>query len=357
MPDTAAQPAANDQPAEPGESPDRPESRTTPGTALIVVPQPEPKVSLWEALVGFFRGRPDSIRQEITEALSDSQGELAGFSVEERAMLKNILALNEVRVSDVMVSRGEVEAVEMSTTLAELLVLFEETGHSRMPVYCETLDDPRGMVHIRDVLAHLTKAARQKSRSRSAKTTTTPVALDLKKVDLAATIGALKLWRPVLFVPPSMPAAELMKQMQARRIQMALVIDEYGGTDGIVSLEDIVEMVVGDIEDEHDEDERMIIPVGDGVFIVDAKAEIDDVEEAVGPGLKLGEDAEEVDTIGGFVVSSLGRLPVRGEVVKLGDGHECEVTEADARRIRRLKIRPVRSMADTRRRTPRAPKS
>jgi len=144
--------------------------------------------------------------------------------------------------------------------------------------------------------------------------------------------------RPVLFVPPSMLASELMARMQASHIQMALVIDEYGGTDGLVSLEDIVEMVVGDIEDEHDEDEAMITRAGDGVFIVDARAEIDEVARAIGKDFAAEELAEDVDTIGGLLVNALGRVPARGEVVAAVPGFEFHVLDADARRIKRVRI-------------------
>src|SRR5262249_41893806 len=153
----------------------------------------------------------------------------------------------EVRVEDVMVPRADIEAVEISITLGELLNVFEQSGHSRMPVYSGTLDDPRGMVHIRDVLAHITRSgqSRPDGLPREAAPEGPP---DLANVDLARSIGALELIRTVLFVPPSMLASDLMARMQASRTQMALVIDEYGGTDGLASLEDIVEMVVGDIE-------------------------------------------------------------------------------------------------------------
>ena len=145
--------------------------------------------------------------------------------------------------------------------------------------------------------------------------------------------------RPLLFVPPSMLASDLMARMQAGRIQMALVIDEYGGTDGLVSLEDIVEMVVGDIEDEHDDDEEpLITEISDGVYVVDAKAEIDDVAEMIGNGFTAGEHAEDVDTIGGMIFNALGRVPARGEVVQAIPGYEFQVLDADPRRVKRVRI-------------------
>ena len=234
---------------------------------------------LFERLTSFFRQRNGSnLREDIADALAESASDEAAFSPAERAMLNNILRFREVRVEDVMVPRADIEAVEINTTLGALMNLFEESGHSRMPVYAETLDDPRGMVHIRDIVAHITRIARVKKATRSTRKPADAAELNLGNVDLSKTIGELSLTRTVLFVPPSMLAADLMARMQATRTQMALVIDEYGGTDGLVSLEDIVEMVVGDIEDEHDDqDEPLITEAGDGVFVVDGKAEIDEV--------------------------------------------------------------------------------
>jgi CBS domain containing-hemolysin-like protein len=220
-----------------------------------------------------------------------------------------------------------------------------------MPVYAETLDDPRGMIHIRDVLGHITRSARvRKGRGRKA---TAAAALDLAQVDLSRTIGELNLIRPVLFVPPSMLASDLMGRMQAARTQMALVIDEYGGTDGLASLEDIVEMVVGDIEDEHDDEEPMVTKAGDGIYIVDGRAEIDDVAKMIGDNFAAGEHGESVDTIGGMIFNTLGRVPARGEVVQAIPGFEFHVLDADPRRVKRVRIVEI-GKADRRRRVARA---
>jgi len=309
--------------------------------------------SLFQRVLGLFRQRNGtSLREEIADALAETASDAESFSPGERAMLNNILRLREVRVEDVMVPRADIEAVEIATTLGDLLGLFEQSGHSRMPVYSETLDDPRGMVHIRDVLAHITKVARVK-KGRATKKAPAPSVLDLARVDLARTIHDLNLIRPVLFVPPSMLASDLMGRMQATRTQMALVIDEYGGTDGLASLEDIVEMVVGDIEDEHDDDEPMITQAGDGVFIVDGKAEIEDVARMIGSEFTAGEHGESVDTIGGMIFNTLGRVPARGEVVQAIPGFEFHVLDADPRRVKRVRI--VHSLkAERRRRAARA---
>lgn len=292
---------------------------------------------LLERLSGVFRWRNgSSLREDLADALSEHAEDAASFSPGERAMLKNILRLRELRVEDVMVPRADIQAVDTAITLGELLATFERSGHSRMPVYGETLDDPRGMVHIRDVVGHLTRTARQKNGRGGRKAT--GAGFDLARVDLGKSLASLNLMRPLLFVPPSMLASDLMARMQAARIQMALVIDEYGGTDGLVSLEDIVEMVVGDIEDEHDEDEPMIREAGDGVYVVDAKAEIEDVAEAVGSALWAEEHAEDVDTIGGMIFNALGRVPARGEVVQAVPGFEFHVLDADPRRVKRVRI-------------------
>lgn len=320
--------------------------------------------SLLSRVQGMFRFRNGStLREDLADALAGGEGHGATFSPGERAMLNNILRLREVRVEDVMIPRADIEAIDISTKLGDLLTLFEESGHSRMPVYAESLDDPRGMVHIRDVVAHITRAARSRRRRaprkapQGAAAADTPAAapkptgLDLSNVDLDRTVEELNLMRPVLFVPPSMLASDLMSRMQAGRIQMALVIDEYGGTDGLVSLEDIVEMVVGDIEDEHDEDEPLITKVGDGIFIVDAKAEIEEVAKAIGGGFSAGEHGEYVDTIGGIIFNALGRVPARGEVVQAIPGFEFHVLDADPRRVKRVRI--VQGRAPARRaRTP-----
>ena len=252
-----------------------------------------------------------------------------------------------------MIPRADVEAVEISTPLWEVLELFEKSGHSRMPVYAETLDDPRGMIHIRDVLNYITKQARQKTTRRSSARSKAPVEdkaakFDMGRIDLTKTIGELNLMRKVLFVPPSMMASGLMARMQATHIQMALVIDEYGGTDGLVSLEDIVEMVVGDIEDEHDDEEIMIAEEADGVFVVDARADLEELAEKIGPSFEVGEHGEDVDTVGGLIFSVLGRIPVRGEVLQAIPGYEFHVLEVDPRRVKKVRIVPL-SAADRRR--------
>jgi len=247
----------------------------------------------------------------------------------------------------------------VTTGLHELSSAFKDAGHSRMPVYMESLDDPRGMVHIRDIVAHITKVSQKaKRRKRNAKgelepKTTSEVGgtrLDLSKVTLDSSIAQLKLYRQVLFVPPSMLVADLMSRMQAQRIQMALVIDEYGGTDGLVSLEDIVEVIVGDIEDEHDDDTAIIEQISEFVFVADARTEIDDIATLVGQQFKDAVQDSDIDTLGGLIFQALGRIPARREIVKAIPGYEFEVLNVDARRIHNVQISVLKTH-DPRRRS------
>jgi len=294
-----------------------------------------------------------SLRDDLHEALS-GDGEAGDvFSPEERAMLQNILRLRERRVEDVMVPRAEVHAVGLDETLGQVLKEFEDTGHSRLPVYDDTLDDPRGMVLIKDLLLHMTKRAKPKNGRGAKKGDEQPADLDLSRVDLSAKLSKLDVIRKVLFVPPSMLASDLMARMQATRTQMALVIDEYGGTDGLVSLEDIVEEVVGEIEDEHDDEEddaNQIVALGDGIWTVDARVEVEKLVEDIGDSFDPGEPADDVDSLGGLVFALAGHVPVRGEVVRGVPGFEFRVLDADPRRIRRLQVVQI-SQRDKRRRT------
>lgn len=316
------------------------------------------KKSLLSSIFQFLRGRQSStLREDLEDALSETDHSDTAFSPEERAMLNNILSLREVRVEDVMIPRADIQALEISASLGEALETFERSGHSRMPVYAETLDDPRGMIHIRDVLNYITRQARQKTvkRIETLQQVSPDLAqnadaskFDIGQIDLSKPIGSLNLMRKVLFVPASMLASGLMARMQASHIQMALVIDEYGGTDGLVSLEDIVEVVVGDIEDEHDDEEVLIAQESDGVYIVDARADLDELSKLIGASFEVGEPGEDVDTVGGLIFSNLGRIPVRGEVIQAVPGYEFHVLEVDPRRIRKVRIVPL-SAADRRR--------
>lgn len=245
-----------------------------------------------------------------------------------KRMMSAAERFHHLRVEDVMVPRANIVGVERDTGLHDLSVAFRDAAHSRLPVYKETLDEPLGMIHIKDLMPLLMLNA----KGRNGKTYAT------KKV-------AQGILRPVLYVPPSMLAEELLARMQARRIHMAIVVDEYGGTDGIVTLEDLVEPIVGDIEDEHDasmSDLKQFVGKNGLVFWeADAGTSIDDCEAKIGRDFATVDEENDADTLGGLVFTLVGRVPERGEVIKHPDGVEFEVVDADARRIKRLRIRDM----------------
>ena len=238
------------------------------------------------------------------------------FTNARRAMIERVIAFDEKRVFDVMAPRADIYAVDIETSLEDLVKTFADAGHSRLPIYRGDLDDPIGMVHIKDVVGLLSSGA-------------------VPNAEEGSVLKTLR--RDLLYAPPSMRVTDLLLRMQASRIHMALVIDEYGGTDGLVTIEDLVEEIVGDINDEHDEDdEPSITSAPDGGWIADARAELDVFEEETGVRLDL--DDEEIDTVGGYVFSIAGRVPQRGEIISAPAGFDIEITEADARKVRRVRI-------------------
>jgi magnesium and cobalt transporter len=272
---------------------------------------------LASAVKGF--RRESAIHESLEEVIEESDRETQELSPQERLMLANLLRFGDISVADVMVPRADIVAVEEKTTLAELVALFREAQHSRLPIYRETLDDPLGMVHVKDVLALVETGVDGQMRW--------------------AQVNISKLKREVLFVPASMPALDLLMRMQSTRIHLALVVDEYGGTDGLVSIEDLVEEIVGDIEDEYDvEDDLEIARQGDGSFLADARISLEDFKERTGIDFAFEDIGEDVDTLGGVVVAALGRVPGRGEIVSHAN-FEFEILEADPRRVKRLRIR------------------
>lgn len=295
---------------------------------------------LTRAIRSLFGWKPGSVRDDLQVVLDASTPDETGFSTIERTMLRNILGLHERRIADVMVHRADIVAVKQDIPLGELMGLFESAAHSRLVVYDETLDDPVGIVHIRDLLAFMTEKARTVVPSTAKRKKPTTAGLDLRSIDLAQKVSETGIIRKLLYVPPSMRAIDLLAQMQAARIHLALVVDEYGGTDGLVSIEDIVEQIVGEIDDEHDSDEPpSIVKQGDS-FIADARASLEDVVAMVGEDFDTGEAGEEVDTLGGYLVTHVGRLPVRGEVISGPGNFEIEVLDADPRRVKKLRIGP-----------------
>ena len=252
-----------------------------------------------------------NLRTSLEELIEEHEEE--PIDAQERALLTNIVKLHEQTAADVMVPRVDIVAIEVDTPFEQVIKSFVEQGHSRVPVYRETLDDVLGMVHVKDVL---------------------PYAADNKPMALA------KILRKVLFVAPSMPVLDLLLQMRLTRIHLALVVDEFGGVDGLLSIEDVIEEIVGEIEDEHDPaDPPQLIERPDGSVIVEARMPIDRLEDATGQKLLPADSEEEINTLGGLVTTLAGRVPTRGEVIKHPAGFEIEVLDADPRRVKRLRLR------------------
>ena len=257
--------------------------------------------------------------QSREELLSNGGALPADLSPAERDMIERILAFEKQRVDDVAIPRADIEAVDVEISLTELLKCFKETNHSRLPVYRGDLDDPIGMVHLKDVVGLIADP-------------------EAAQADAASGPVLRGIIRKILYAPPSMPVTDLLLRMQASRVHMALVIDEFGGTDGLVTIEDLVELIVGDMRDEHDdEDDFLIRALGEGRWDVDARMPLDVFAEHT--GIDLSTEEHDVDTVGGLVFSIAGRVPLRGEVLVHPDGPEIDVVEADPRRVRRVKIR------------------
>ncbi|MEO1493206.1 MAG: hemolysin family protein [Pseudomonadota bacterium] len=235
----------------------------------------------------------------------------------ERAMVMNILRLRDLRVEDVMTPRADIEAVPEDMSLDDVLAAFERGSFSRLPVFRETLDDPIGFVHLKDLAMNY----------------------GFDRACEGAEFRLADHIRTALFVPPSMRIAALLQKMQGERVHMALVIDEFGGVDGLITIEDLVEQIVGDIEDEHDIDEvEEWSREGDGVYLISARADIREFEAAEGVTLLPDDWDEDVDTLGGLVFMQANRVPARGEVIIRPEGHEFEIVDADPRRIKRIRL-------------------
>lgn len=264
------------------------------------------KRSLLSRLFG--GGADEEQVEEISQAASD--------------IIDQAEAFQTLRVSDVMTPRADIVAIELASPFKAVVRQFAESEHSRMPVYRETLDDPVGVVHMKDVFKLLAAEGKMK--------TPAPEEAVLRR-----------LRREALFVPASMRAADLLVRMQARRIHMALVIDEFGGTDGLVTLEDLIEAVVGDIDDEHDEAQPGVVAGPGGVYEADARTPLEDLEEALGVELSPPDLDEEIETVGGLVSAVAGRVPQRGELIAHPKGFDFEIVDADPRRVKRVRIRPA----------------
>jgi CBS domain containing-hemolysin-like protein len=301
--------------------------------------------NLFSALLSRIGLRSPTLREMLEMGLKEAPEGDAAFSTEEREMLQRLLRFGALRVEDIMVPRADIIALGEDEPLAELLRMFGEAEVSRIPLFNETLDDPRGMIHVKDLFRWLIKESAGELLTPQIATPGSPVKpadlkhLDLKKVDLTRTIASAKIRRPVLYVPPSMPATNLLIRMQSTRIHMALVVDEYGGTDGLVTIEDLVEQIVGEIEDEHDVAEAAHISIDPKLGLVaSARTPVKELEEHLKMKLLKPEEEEDVDTLGGLLFALLGRVPVRGEVVRHPSGLELEVLDADARRLKKVRI-------------------
>lgn len=273
-------------------------------------------------LLGLF----DIFRRTVEDAADEAPvppGETGG------ELVSQARAFQDLRVEDVMKPRADIVAIDRTCTFAEVVARFIEAEHSRMPVYKDTLDEPVGVVHVKDVFKLMARKTRQ------------------PKPEDHVLSGRHHLVREVLYVPPSMPAARLLTMMRARRIHMALVIDEFGGVDGLVTLEDLLETLVGEIEDEHDEEADQAyepIVADDDGWIVDGRAPLVELEQAIGAGADLApEDLdEEIDTVAGLVNALAGRVPQKRERIEHPDGYLLEVLAADPRRVKRVRVRRTR---------------
>ena len=304
--------------------------------------QPADEEGSWfeRLLQTFGLGEEPDLRELIEDALARSKSD--SLSAQERSMLRRILRFGKLTVEDVMVPRADIVAVDDTVSVDELMRVFRQAEHSRVPVYHETLDDPRGMIHIRDLMSWITAEAE----------TSAEASLDLSKVDLKRTVASISITREILYVPGSMSVLDLLLKMQTTRLHLALVVDEYGGTDGLVSIEDLVEEVVGEIADEHEVENEPLIRSDPRLgLIADARTPIEELEKHLGLELVSGEQEEDIDTLGGLVFSIAGRIPARGELVRHPSGIEFEVIEADPRRLEKLRIhtpqeRPTGSQGD-----------
>ncbi|MGI4876156.1 MAG: hemolysin family protein [Janthinobacterium lividum] len=272
-------------------------------------------------------GAEPTLRESLEEAIDEHVGEPADrddLSAVERTMLKNLLHFGERLVDDAAVPRADIVAFDVDDRFADLVELFREAGHSRVPVFEGSLDNVVGMIHIKDVYTRIA--------------TTFDDAVSSKPF---TDFDVRTLLRTVLFVPSSMRVLDLLARMRSGRTHMAIVVDEFGGTDGLVTIEDLVEEIVGDIEDEHDEDgAKLLQAIGDDMYEADARLELSELEETTGHVFAAEEIGGEVDTLGGMVFMLAGRVPAVGEMIDHPSGWRFEVIDGDPRMVRRLRLYP-----------------
>lgn len=270
-------------------------------------------VSRWLRQQFAGRQQDTSLREAIEEVLDEHEESYSELAPEERVMLKNMLSFGELTVSDIMIPRTDIVAAEQSIGLEALKQLITEQRHTRMPVYDETLDNVKGFIHVKDLL---------------------PMLSGDQPFNLAQVL------REILFVPPSMRIIDLLVTMRVSGNHMAVVIDEFGGTDGLITMEDLFEEIVGEIQDEHDEEEdhQRVQWLSDNVLEVDARLRIEKLEEEIGNTLVSEDEEQEFDTIGGLIFFQLGRVPARGEMVDHPSGLRFEIVDADPRRIKKVRV-------------------
>jgi len=281
--------------------------------------------SIWRKLKSLFGEHEPTLRDQLEDVIErheddpapDAAGDLSQL---ERQMVRNLLHFGERDAGDVGVPRADILAVEEKTSFADLVKLFAEAGHSRLPVYRGSLDEVIGMIHVKDVFAILATGVPHPE-------------------DIADLI------RQPLYVPMSRGALDLLADMRSKRVHLAIVLDEYSGTEGLVTIEDLIEEIVGDIEDEHDEaPEDLLVPLDGGAWDADARVELEDVAETIDP--RLAEHDEDVDTLGGLAAVLAGRVPLKGECLQTPSGWTLEVLEADSRRIERLRLHPPKPVRE-----------
>lgn len=281
--------------------------------------------SIWRKLKSLFGETEPTLRDQLEDAIEqhehdpapDAKGDLSQL---ERQMVRNLLHFGERDAGDVGVPRADVIAVEEKTSFTDLVKQFADAGHSRLPVYRESLDEVIGMIHLKDVFAIM------------ASDTEPPETIDI-------------LIRQPLYVPMAMGTLDLLAEMRSKRVHLAIVLDEYSGTEGLVTIEDLIEEIVGDIEDEHDDaPEAMLVPLDGGAWEADARVELEDVAETIDPS--LADHDEDVDTLGGLAAVIAGRVPTKGECLATPSGWTLEIVAADERRVQRLRLHPPRSVPE-----------
>jgi len=281
--------------------------------------------SIWRKLKSLFGENEPTLRETLEDVIErheddpapEAEGDLGQI---ERQMVRNLLHFGERDAGDVGVPRADIIAVEEKTSFADLVALFAEAGHSRLPVYRDSLDHVVGMIHVKDVFPLLSGGK-------------------------TAPADITTLMRQPLYVPMAMGALDLLAEMRSKRVHLAIVLDEYSGTEGIVTIEDLIEEITGDIEDEHDDaPEALLVPLDGGAWDADARVELEDVAETIDP--KLAEHDEDVDTLGGLAAVIAGRVPGKGECLETPSGWTLEVLEADSRRIEKLRLHPPKPVPE-----------